>query len=89
MDTGIEAPQAQAVGSTSEMNKSQQDIQLPADNSRKLTGSTVAEVQRMTGPNTVQGPKCNIQACENAYRSFDAANCTYQPAYGPRRVCRK
>jgi hypothetical protein len=32
-------------------------------------------------------PKCNIEACETAYRSFTAADCTYQPMEGPRRLC--
>jgi hypothetical protein len=32
-------------------------------------------------------PKCNIDACEAAYRSFTAADCTYQPNEGPRRLC--
>lgn len=35
-------------------------------------------------------PGCNISACEMHYpKSFRAADCTYQPNYGPRRVCRK
>ena len=35
-------------------------------------------------------PGCNISACETQYpRSFRASDCTYQPNYGPRRLCRK
>jgi hypothetical protein len=35
-------------------------------------------------------PGCNISACETHYpRSFRAADCTYQPNSGPRRLCRK
>lgn len=37
----------------------------------------------------VDAPKCNIDACEAAYRSFTAADCTYQPNEGPRRLCTK
>jgi hypothetical protein len=32
---------------------------------------------------------CNVQACAAAYRSFDAATCTWQPFDGPRRACTK
>jgi hypothetical protein len=30
---------------------------------------------------------CNAQACSASYRSFRAADCTYQPAEGDRRAC--
>jgi hypothetical protein len=32
---------------------------------------------------------CDVQACANAYRSFRASDCTYQPFDGARRVCEK
>ena len=32
-------------------------------------------------------PLCDIQACDRAYRSFTASDCTYQPSDGPRRLC--
>jgi BA14K-like protein len=32
---------------------------------------------------------CNISACASAYVSFRAADCTYQPYDGPRRLCDK
>ena len=35
-----------------------------------------------------QGPgHCDVQACSNAYQSFRASDCTYQPYEGPRRAC--
>lgn len=34
-------------------------------------------------------PKCDVDACTEAYRSFRAADCTYQPSFGPRRLCTK
>ncbi|MBI1203966.1 MAG: hypothetical protein GC182_15805 [Rhodopseudomonas sp.] len=34
-------------------------------------------------------PKCDIAACEAAYRSFTSVDCTYQPNDGPRRLCTK
>lgn len=38
-------------------------------------------------PATAVAPLCDIQACERAYRSFTASDCTYQPSDGPRRLC--
>jgi len=32
---------------------------------------------------------CNVSACARAYRSFQAADCSYQPTGGPRRRCTK
>jgi hypothetical protein len=34
-------------------------------------------------------PKCDVNACAEAYRSFRASDCTYQPSGGPRRLCSK
>jgi len=35
-------------------------------------------------------PRCDRRACSRAYRSFDAATCSYRPARGgPRRLCEK
>ena len=33
--------------------------------------------------------RCDIQTCTQAYSSFRASDCTYQPFSGPRRVCGK
>jgi hypothetical protein len=32
---------------------------------------------------------CDVAACETAYHSFRATDCTYQPTDGPRRLCSK
>ncbi len=34
-------------------------------------------------------PKCNVDACKQAYLTFNPADCTYQPSNGPRRLCMK
>jgi hypothetical protein len=34
-------------------------------------------------------PKCNVEACKQAYFTFNPADCTYQPSNGPRRLCTK
>ncbi len=33
--------------------------------------------------------RCDVQACANAYKSFRASDCTYQPFEGSRRFCEK
>jgi hypothetical protein len=40
-------------------------------------------------PAVAAAPKCDVDACERAYRSFTASDCTYQPSDGPRRLCTK
>jgi len=36
---------------------------------------------------TPSQPKCDVNACTSAYRSFRKSDCTYQPSDGPRRLC--
>jgi hypothetical protein len=37
---------------------------------------------------TVQ-QSCHVDACREAYFTFNPADCTYQPSDGPRRLCEK
>ena len=46
------------------------------------TGNTAAPDQPVSN-------KCNIDACKEAYFTFNPADCTYQPSKGPRRLCTK
>ncbi|HZT27714.1 MAG TPA: BA14K family protein [Pseudolabrys sp.] len=34
-------------------------------------------------------PRCNVEACRQAYFTFNPADCTYQPSNGPRKLCTK
>lgn len=34
-------------------------------------------------------PQCDVNACQAAYHSFRASDCTYQPGFGARRLCNK
>jgi len=69
----------------------------PFDGPRRLCekGSPPAAAQ-ITPPATLQGTPnaraqatCNVSACSQAYISFSATDCTYQPLEGPRRLCEK
>jgi hypothetical protein len=85
-----ESTQTRTLGSPSAVEKNNsQVISQPANDAQKAAGSNAVDGLRTTGSNAGQAPNCNAQACSNAYRSFDAADCTYQPANGPRRACRK
>ncbi len=37
----------------------------------------------------VVSDKCDVEACKQAYFTFNPADCTYQPSGGPRRLCTK
>jgi hypothetical protein len=45
----------------------------------------------LASPAMVEAPKvkCDIDACAAAYRSFRDSDCTYNPSFGPRRLCTK
>lgn len=34
-------------------------------------------------------PNCHVDACKQAYFTFNPADCTYQPSNGPRKLCTK
>jgi len=65
----------------------------PPQTQPRQTVSQSSEPDAITAPEPAQAPSaapaCNVQACEIAYRSFTAADCTYQPLDGPRRLCTK
>lgn len=42
-----------------------------------------------SAPPAAKAPRCDVRACEAAYRSFRAEDCTWQPFEGPRRFCDK
>jgi hypothetical protein len=83
-----ETTQPPTLQSASEKNNPQ-EIQLPAKNALEMGGSNTIEAASTTGSKAMETPKCNRDACANAYRSFDAGDCTYQPTNGPRRMCKK
>jgi hypothetical protein len=56
----------------------------PVDNPQQQTVS-----QSPTEMPAPSSPSCNYRACENAYQSFRASDCTYQPYGVPRRLCTK
>ena len=55
-----------------------------ADDTSKAAEASTESVQA-----TMSNNCCNVQACSNAYQSFRASDCTYQPFEGVRRLCEK
>jgi hypothetical protein len=61
----------------------------PARNAT-ATPAVMAPAQSATQPPAKsEQPKCDIDACAAAYRSFRASDCSWQPYEGPRRYCDK
>jgi hypothetical protein len=82
-----ESTQTRMLGSPAAFEQSNpQDMNRPASDAQQ---AVVPNAVDGLNANAGEALKCNPQACSNAYRSFDAADCTYQPANGPRRACRK
>jgi hypothetical protein len=53
-----------------------------------LTGSTPTEGVTAEETEAKPAPLCDVDACERAYRTFTAADCTYKPSFeGPRKLC--
>jgi hypothetical protein len=68
---------ATASADTSEPDPPSGSIPVPAD--------AAAMADAAVSP----APRCDVQACGVAYRSFRASDCTWQPFDGPRRFCDK
>ncbi len=52
-------------------------------------GATASAAPNATAAAALASAKCNQSACAAAHVSFNAADCTYQPFVGPRRLCTK
>jgi len=76
------------------------DTQKPAETASSSIGATTAPTGSSALANDREQPhaqlasattgasnSCAIDACSSAYRSFRAADCTYQPYGGPRKLC--
>ncbi len=65
--------------------------QQPAQNAATAPPIMAPEqpAEQAATPEPSEQPKCDIDACSVAYRSFRASDCTWQPYEGPRRFCDK
>jgi len=78
------APPAVAAPPTAAPNSEQAKQEAPA--------ATPAPAPTPTPPAAAAAPvsdKCDVEACKRAYHTFNPADCTYKPSYGPRRLCTK
>lgn len=60
-------------------------VPAPAPQTAAVTPAAPAPVQA-PAPAALR-IKCDVDACAAAYRSFTASDCTYNPSFGPRRLC--
>ncbi len=64
--------------------------QTVSPQAEQMAADEPADIDR-TATSSVSGgeapAQCDIVACSEAYRSFDASDCTFQPYEGPRRLC--
>jgi len=78
---------------TSPVPRSQTDrpntVLSPAYPANPSPPQTVGTAAAGSAANEAPRVSCNVGACASAYRSFQAADCSYQPNYGPRRRCTK
>jgi len=95
--TTAQAGATQAQASTTEAAGASADARRTAMASTKADNGAGApndimapEPGTQAAPDSAEAaPKCDVQACEAAYRSFRVSDCTWQPYEGPRRFCDK
>jgi len=80
-------PKAPAPAAALAPEPQQPPVSVPT--SEPTTGTGRARPTSPSGATAGVAPNCNVQACAAAYRSFVAADCSYQPINGPRRRCEK
>jgi hypothetical protein len=87
---GPELRQPMTLQSAPQNNNPPRDVAPPPRSAAQNGGSATADAPGTTGSRDAASPKCNQQACAEAYRSFDPSDCTYMPAANaPRRLCNK
>ncbi len=74
---------------TFESNEGRRELCAKGVLSDKATAEAVLNAHADVGAASSANPQCNVAACSQAYISFKAADCTYQPLEGPRRLCAK
>src|SRR5450759_5111543 len=65
--------------------------QAPADGAqmRGFVAPAPAKPPLAKAAAEAEQPKCDVNACTKAYRTFRASDCTYMPSSGQRRLCKK
>jgi len=52
-------------------------------------GGAIAAPEAAAAATPQSPPNCHVDACKQAYFTFNASDCTYQPSNGPRKLCTK
>ncbi|ANW00252.1 hypothetical protein LMTR13_08790 [Bradyrhizobium icense] len=62
-------------------------IAAPLETPDTEESRSMADASGFSSAATGAWPQCDHEACSNAYESFRASDCTYQPYRGERRMC--
>ncbi len=61
----------------------------PPTEASAVPGADVTQIAAPEPNGDQTAAKCNVEACRQAFFTFNPADCTYQPSEGPRRLCEK
>ena len=72
-------------------DKGQPQPQTDASAVTTTPGGSIAAPEANAAQPTVTPapPNCHVDACKQAYFTFNVSDCTYQPSNGPRKLCTK
>src|SRR6187397_2853804 len=84
--TGNTAAKAETTGAATSSDDSSKTKSVAVPDAQNAQASAA---QNKPDEVAASNNRCDVQACGSAYKSFRAADCTYQPFDGPRRVCGK
>jgi hypothetical protein len=83
-------PAVAAANAANAAAKAEQEKQDQANKDQAKPAQAKPDQAKADVPTSDQAkPKCNIEACKQAYFTFTPEDCTYQPSDGPRRICTK
>ena len=86
---GNTAAKAETTGAATRADDSSKPQSTAVPDAQNAQASAVQPKQNKSDEVAASNNRCDVQACGSTYKSFRAADCTYQPFDGPRRVCGK
>lgn len=85
----VRKPGSETTGIAIRADDSSKPQSAPVPDAQNAQASAAQPKQNKPDGAAASNDRCDVQACGSAYKSFRAADCTYQPFDGPRRVCGK
>ena len=85
----VQKPVSETTGVAIRADDSSKPQSTAVPDAQNAQASAVQPKQNKSDEVAASNNRCDVQACGSTYKSFRAADCTYQPFDGPRRVCGK